>query len=88
MSASERKCGHRQVPGRFEIYECAPWLGTPARREDDDDRAWLRPVHEIDDVLVGHADAYWIEAIPDKHGDGCEIPYFAMSQKSDSKSAL
>src|SRR5215216_2327927 len=34
-----------------------PRSRTPTWREDDDDRAQLHPIHEIDDVLVGHADA-------------------------------
>ena len=42
------------MPGFF-VGPCS--LRAPARREDDDDRARLHPVHEIDDVLVEHADA-------------------------------
>jgi hypothetical protein len=30
---------------------------TPTRREDDDDSAGPHPIKEIDDILVGHADA-------------------------------
>src|SRR5260221_3404151 len=30
---------------------------TATRREDDDGRALLDPIKEIDDILVGHADA-------------------------------
>src|SRR5580765_4603150 len=41
----------------FENPRQIPSLGAPARREHDDDPAWLQPIHEIDDILVGHADA-------------------------------
>src|SRR5262249_29677744 len=37
--------------------QASSFSSTPTRREDDDDRAGLHPIHEIDDVLVGHADA-------------------------------
>src|SRR6266446_2880771 len=43
-------------------------LGTPARREDDDDRALLHPVDEIDDILVGHADTAGRDGLADIFG--------------------
>jgi hypothetical protein len=55
---------------------------TPTWREDDDDRAWLHPIHEIDDILVGHTDAsgrdgladiFWLVGAVDT-GTGCPLP--------------
>jgi hypothetical protein len=52
-------CGLRRLIGtRSAAGTCdGPHPCTPTRREDDDDRAWLHPIKEIDDILVGHADA-------------------------------
>ena len=42
-----------------------PRSRAPTWREDDDDCAWLHPIHEIDDVLVGHADAAGRDGLAD-----------------------
>src|SRR5258708_9872203 len=43
--------------GRRGAYEAPPRLCVLIRREHDDGRTRLHPIEEIDDILVGHADA-------------------------------
>src|SRR5215207_4425753 len=42
-----------------------PRSRAPTWREDDDDCAWRHPIREIDDVLVGHADAAGRDGLAD-----------------------
>src|SRR5690349_17990288 len=66
--AAARYTGRSHLCLRFEFTQrdvmrvpsdpvYGPRSRTPTWREDDDDRARLHPIHEVDDVLVGHADA-------------------------------